>query len=86
MITNEQILKIASEHLYCNMSVVEWSGRNEDILNFALQVANIEYDRGFGDGWESRADAERAKDRDTLTVSQPTSTISHEQSINRLDR
>jgi len=32
------------------MSVVEWSGRNEDILNFALQVANIEYDRGFDDG------------------------------------
>lgn len=58
MITNEKILELASQHLYCNMSVVEWSGRNEDILNFALAIADIEYDRGFDDGWESRADAE----------------------------
>ena len=41
----------------------------EELLKFALQVADIEYDRGFDDGWESRADAERAKDRDTRTRS-----------------
>jgi hypothetical protein len=58
MITNEQILEIASQHLYCNMSVVEWSGKSEDILKFALSIADIEYDRGFDDGWESRANAE----------------------------
>ena len=59
MITNEKILEIASEHLRCNMSVEEWSGKSEDILNFALAIHDIEYDRGFDDGWESRADAER---------------------------
>ena len=54
MITDEQIIKIASEHLYCNMSVVEWSGRNEDILKFARAI----YEMGNENGWESRADAE----------------------------
>jgi hypothetical protein len=34
-------------------------------IEFGARVADIEYDRGFDDGWESRADAERAKDRDT---------------------
>ena len=68
MITDEQILQIASQHLYfyCNMSVVEWSGKSEDILNFARAI----YEMG----------------NDTLTISQPTSTISHEQSINRVER
>lgn len=33
--TDEEILKIAEEHLYCNVSVMEWSGKNEDILSFA---------------------------------------------------
>ena len=60
MITNEKILEIASQHLRCNMSVEEWSGKSEDILNFALAIHDIEYDRGFDDGWEGRADAERA--------------------------
>ena len=54
MITTEQILQIASEHLYCNMSVVEWSGNSEDILNFARAI----YEMGNENGWESRADAE----------------------------
>ena len=66
MITDEQILEIASQHLYCNISIVEWSGKSEDILNFARAI----YEMG----------------NDTLTVSQPTSTISQEQSINRVER
>jgi|688.fasta_scaffold52836_10 hypothetical protein len=54
MITNEQILEIASQHLYCNMSVVEWSGKSEDILKFARAI----YEMGNENGWESREEAE----------------------------
>jgi len=46
MITNEQILELASEHLYCNVSVVEWSGKSEDILKFARAI----YEEGYDDG------------------------------------
>jgi hypothetical protein len=73
MITNEQIIELAKT---CGFE--EFIGERDDetdgvyyqfwedqLLKFALQVADIEYDRGFDDGWESRADAERAKDRDT---------------------
>lgn len=66
MLTEEQILEIASQHLYCNISVIEWSGKSEDILNFARAIYEMS--------------------NDTLTVSQPTSTISQEQSINRVER
>jgi hypothetical protein len=52
MITNEKILELASEHLYCNVSVVEWSGKSEDILKFAQRVSAISYNMGFGDGWK----------------------------------
>lgn len=54
MITDEQILQIAREHLYVLTSVNEWCGENEDILNFARAM----YELGNEDGWESRADAE----------------------------
>ena len=60
--TNEQILELASQHLRFfedGYRGTEWSGTPEQLLKFALQVADIEYDRGFDDGWESRADAER---------------------------
>ena len=30
----------------------------DDLIEFAQRVADIEYDRGFDDGWESRASAE----------------------------
>ena len=50
--TDEQILKIASENLYCNMSVIEWSGRNEDILKFARAM----YEKGRQDESELYAD------------------------------
>ena len=30
----------------------------EVAMKFAQRVADIEYERGFDDGWESRADAE----------------------------
>jgi hypothetical protein len=52
MITNEKILERASEHLYCNVSVVEWSGKSEDILKFAQRVSAISYNMGFDDGWK----------------------------------
>jgi len=58
MITNEQILELASEHLYCNVSVVEWSGKSEDILKFAQAIYQKGYDEGNDDGWESRAQSE----------------------------
>ena len=48
--TDEQILKIASENLYCNMSVIEWSGRNEDILKFARAIREDAYQEGFNEG------------------------------------
>lgn len=54
MITDEQILQIAREHLYVLTSVNEWCGENEDILNFARAM----YELGNENGWESRADAE----------------------------
>jgi hypothetical protein len=45
MISDEQILEIASEHLYCNVSVIEYSGKQEDILKFARAMfeAGCEY-------------------------------------------
>jgi hypothetical protein len=60
MITNEQILELASEHLYCSidMSVVEWSGKSEDILKFALKIHEMGYNEGYDEGWESRAESE----------------------------
>lgn len=54
MITDEQILQIASEYLYVLTSVNEWCGEDEDILKFARAI----YEMGNEDGWESRADAE----------------------------
>jgi len=54
VITDEQILQIASEHLYVLTSVNEWCGENEDLLNFARAI----YEIGNENGWESRADAE----------------------------
>jgi hypothetical protein len=50
--TDEQILKLASENLYCNMSVIEWSGRNEDILKFA----KVMYEQGRQDESELYVD------------------------------
>jgi len=58
MITDEQILEIASQHLYCNISVVEWSGKSEDILNFARAIHQMGYDEGYDEGWESSAVSE----------------------------
>ena len=51
--TDEQILKIASENLYCNMSVIEWSGRNEDILKFARELYNEGYVNGYNKGYDA---------------------------------
>jgi hypothetical protein len=35
MISDKEILEIVSEHLYCNASVMDYSGKEEDILKFA---------------------------------------------------
>ncbi len=53
MITDEQILQIAREHLYVLTSVNEWCGEEGDILNFARAI----YEMGEN-GWESREEAE----------------------------
>lgn len=54
MITDEQILKIASEHLYILTSVNEWFGQEGDLLSFARAI----YEMGNENGWESREEAE----------------------------
>ena len=46
MITDEQILQIAREHLYVLTSVNEWCGEDEDILKFARAM----YEEGYDDG------------------------------------
>ena len=52
MITNEQILQIASEHLeeYPN----DFAATREQLIQFAQAI----YEMGNENGWESRADAE----------------------------
>lgn len=57
-ITDEQILQIASEHLYVITSVNEWYGKGEDILNFTRAIYKIGYDKGHDGGWEDRGIAE----------------------------
>ena len=54
--TDEQIIQLAQKHFDYQEG---WVANTEDLLKFALQVADIEYDRGFDDGWEGRANAER---------------------------
>ena len=58
MITDEQILQIAREHLYILTSVNEWCGEDEDILKFARAIYEIAYNEGHDEGWESREEAE----------------------------
>jgi hypothetical protein len=58
MITDEQILQIAREHLYVLTSVNEWCGEEGDLLNFARAIYEIAYNEGHDEGWESREEAE----------------------------
>jgi hypothetical protein len=65
IMTNEQILELAREHLEefdtDNGADCVWSdfaATKEQLIEFALAIADIEYDRGFDDGWESRAESE----------------------------
>ena len=65
MITNEQILELAKQHLEifavddgADCAFSDFTATKEQLIEFALRIADIEYDRGFDDGWESRADAE----------------------------
>jgi hypothetical protein len=53
MITDEQILQIAREHLYILTSVNEWCGEEGDILNFARAI----YEQGRFDGFDSGYDS-----------------------------
>ena len=45
MISDKEILEIVSEHLCCNVSVMDYSGKEEDILKFARAMfdAGCEY-------------------------------------------
>jgi hypothetical protein len=57
MITEEQILEIASSYLrelYSgDVGDVVWQPLQEDaLLKFAQRVAEIEYERGYTDGWD----------------------------------
>ena len=61
MITNEQILELAKTCGFDSFTPedrVYWECWEEQLIEFAQRVADIEYDRGFDDGWESRASAE----------------------------
>jgi len=65
--TNEQILELAKTCGFDDFSPedgVYWECWKEQLIEFARRIyqegVNYEYDRGFDDGWESRADAERA--------------------------
>jgi hypothetical protein len=93
IMTDEQIIALAKEHLEVLVAdddemefPTDFAATKEQLIEFAQRIADIEYDRGFDGGWENRADAERAKDRDTLIVSQPTKPAPIEQSINRVKR
>ena len=50
--TDEEILKLASEHFCCNMSVMEYSCREPDILKFARAI----YDEGGAEGFKAGYD------------------------------
>ena len=57
MITDEQILELATYHFYDDGGH-EWSGTDEGILNFARAIYKIGYDKGHDGGWEDRGIAE----------------------------
>jgi hypothetical protein len=44
--TDDQIILLAEENLYCNVSVMDWSGKTEDILKFA----RVMYEKGYEKG------------------------------------
>lgn len=50
--TDEQIIKIAENHFFCNVSVMEYSARREDIIKFARAIyqegVNYGYDKVLG--------------------------------------
>jgi hypothetical protein len=48
--SDEQILKLASEHFCCNMSVMEYSCREPDLLKFARAMLKEGYHEGVNDG------------------------------------
>jgi hypothetical protein len=63
MITDEQILQIASSYLrelYSgDVGDVVWQPLREDaLLNFARAIYEIAYNEGHDEGWESREEAE----------------------------
>ena len=54
--TDQQILELAEKYL--DVFPDDVTSTKKQLIEFALQVADIEYDRGFNDGWESREQAE----------------------------
>ena len=48
--TDEEILKLASEHFCCNVSVMEYSCREPDILKFARAIFREGWSEGYNDG------------------------------------
>ena len=49
--TDEEILKLASEHFCCNVSVMEYSCREPDILKFARAIFREGWSEGYNDGY-----------------------------------
>jgi hypothetical protein len=45
--TDDQIILLAEENLYCNVSVMDWSGKTEDILKFARVMYEKGYEKGY---------------------------------------
>ena len=48
--TDEEILKIASEHFCCNVSIMEYSCRGHSLLEFARALLREGYHQGVNDG------------------------------------
>jgi hypothetical protein len=61
--TEEQILELAGDHFCCNVSVMEYSGRKEDLLKFARELYDEGYTKGFkvghDAGWELNDEVSR---------------------------
>ena len=47
--TEEQILELAEQFFFCNVSVMEYTTRQEDIIKFAEAIYENGYDAGRED-------------------------------------
>jgi hypothetical protein len=63
MITNDKILELVRSHfqeggMRDDGSCSEYYGTTEDFIDFALKIHEMGYNKGYDEGWESRAESE----------------------------